>query len=180
MQPDQLKKLVKYLVVSILLCLSAAPEAMAAKSNYPLVTYKCDPGADIATITNSLLEGNKGATFHYSAKNGTYSPWNMVDINHESDSTEIIRTRKVTRTCSLSSGDYTITLEPQVFSRDMDGICGSSISTAFTVTIDGVDIQERTPFEDFCRGNSPIITRVTIFGKTGEVKIKRIARYKFH
>ncbi len=180
MQPDQLKKLVKYLAVSILLYLSTASEAMAAKSIYPLVTYKCDPGADIATITNSLLEGNKGATFHYSAKNGTYSPWNMVDIDHESDSTEIIRTKKITRVCSLSSGDYTITLEPQVFSRDMDATCGSSISTAFTVTIDGVDIQERTPFEDFCRGNSPIITRVTIFGKTGEVKIKRIPRYKFH
>jgi len=67
-----------------------------------------------------------------------------------------------------------------VFSRNLRGTCGASISSAFTVTFDGFDIKERTPFEDFCRGNSPIITRVTVFGKTGEVKIKRIARYKFY
>ena len=84
------------------------------------------------------------------------------------------------KTCTLSSGDYTVTIEPQVFSRNLSGTCGASISSAFTVTFDGFDIRERTPFEDYCRGNSPIITRVTVFGKTGEVKIKRIARYKFY
>ena len=116
----------------------------------------------------------------YSDEKGTYSPWNLVEIDRRPERTRIVKTKKIIKTCKLSSGEYTITIEPQVFSRNLRGTCGTSISSAFTVTFDGIDIKERTPFEDFCRGNSPVITRVTVFGKTGEVKIKRIARYKFH
>jgi len=104
----------------------------------------------------------------------------MVDIDRKIANTRIIRTNKIIKTCTLSSGEYTITLEPQVFSRSLSGTCGASISSAFTIAYDDFDIKERTPFEDFCRGNAPIITRVTVFGKTSEVKIKRIPRYKFY
>ena len=154
--------------------------AHAAEAIYPLITYKCDTDADMITITNSLLKNDEGASYNYSDADGTYSPWNMVEINRSTERTRIVRTRKIVKKCTLSSGEYTVTLEPQVFSRNLSGTCGASISTAFTITYDGIDIKERTPFEDFCRGNSPIITRVTVFGKTGEVKIKRIPRYKFY
>jgi len=152
----------------------------AAETIYPLVTYKCNPAADIITLTNSLLKGSEGASYHYSDEDGTYSPWDLVEITRKTKRTRIVRTKKITKTCTLSSGDYTITIEPQIFSRDLSGRCGASISSAFTVTYDGFDIKGRTPFENYCLGNSPIITRVTIFGKTGEVKIKRVAKYKFY
>lgn len=154
--------------------------AHASDTIYPLVTYKCDANADIITITNSLLKSDEGASFNYADEDGTYSPWDMVDIDRKTANTRIIRTNKITKTCALSSGEYTITLEPQIFSRSLSGTCGASISSAFTITYDDFDIKERTPFEDFCRGNAPIITRVTVFGKTSEVKIKRIPRYKFY
>ena len=152
----------------------------AAEAIYPLVTFKCNPESDIATLTNSLLKSDEGASYKYSDADGTYSPWNLVEIDRSTARTRIVKTKKASNTCKLSSGEYTITLEPQVFSRTLSGACGASISSAFTVTFDGIDIQERTPFEDFCRGNSPIITRVTVFGKTREIKIKRIPRYKFY
>ena len=155
-------------------------QAFASETIYPLVTYKCNPEADIITLTNSLLKGSEGPGYQYSDEKGTYSPWDLVEINRRTEHTRIVKTKKIIKTCKLSSGEYTITIEPQVFSRNLNGTCGASISSAFTVTFDGFDIKERTPFEDFCRGNSPIITRVTIFGKTSEVKIKRIARYKFY
>ncbi len=154
--------------------------ASASEAVYPLVTYKCNTDADIITLTNSLLRSDKGATYEYSDEKGTYSPWDLVEIDRRSERTRIVKTKKIVKTCKLSSGEYTITIEPQVFSRNLKGTCGASISSAFTVTFDGIDIKERTPFEDYCRGNSPIITRVTVFGKTSEVKIKRIARYKFY
>lgn len=157
-----------------------APGTFATDKIYPLVSYKCNPEADIVTLTNSLLRSEEAATFKYSDAEGTFSPWNLVEIDHSTERTRIVKTQKVTERCKLSSGDYTITLEPQVFSRNLKGACGESISSAFTVTYDGIDIQERTPFEDFCRGNSPIITRVTVFGKTREIKIKRIPRFKFY
>lgn len=152
----------------------------AADAIYPLVTYKCNPEADIITLTNSLLKSDEGANFNYSDEDGTFSPWNLVEIDRRPERTRIIRTQKISKTCTLSSGEYTITIEPQVFSRNLGGACGASISSAFTITFDGIEIQQRTPFEDYCRGNSPIITRVTVFGKTGEVKIKRVPRFKFY
>ena len=154
--------------------------ASASEAVYPLVTYKCNSDADIITLTNSLLSSDVGPSYKYSDEKGTYSPWDLVEIDRRPERTRIVKTRKIIKTCKLSSGEYTITIEPQVFSRNLKGACGASISSAFTVTFDGFDIKERTPFEDYCRGNSPIITRVTVFGKTGEVKIKRIARYKFY
>ena len=154
--------------------------ATAAEAIYPLITYKCNVEADIITLTNSLLKSDEGAAFNYSDEDGTYSPWNLVEIDRRAEHTRIVKTKKVVKKCTLSSGEYTITLEPQIFSRNLNGTCGATISSAFTVSFDGFDIKERTPFEDYCRGNSPIITRVTVFGKTGEVKTKRIARYKFY
>jgi len=152
----------------------------AAETAYPLITYKCNEEADIITLTNSILKGKEGASYKYADEDGTYSPWNLVEIDRRPERIRIVKTKKVVKTCKLSSGEYTITLEPQVFSRNLSGTCGTSISSAFTVTFDGFDIQGRTPFEDYCRGNSPIITRVTVFGKTGEVKIKHLPRYKFY
>ncbi len=155
-------------------------EASTAETIYPLITYKCNPDADIITLTNSLLKGAEGASYNYSDEDGTYSPWNLVEIDRRTAHTRIVRTKKITKTCTLSSGEYTITLEPQIFSQNLSGACGASISSAFTVSYDGIEIKERTPFEVYCKGNSPIITRVTVFGKTREVKIKHIARYKFY
>jgi len=170
------------LIPTICLFISFAYSAgiSAAETLYPLVTYKCNPDDDIITLTNSLLKGDEGAAFKYSDEDGTYSPWDLVEITRKTSRTRIVRTKKITKTCSLSTGEYTITLEPHIFSRDLSGVCGASISSAFTITLDGFDIKGRTPFENFCQGNAPIITRVTVFGKTSGVKIKRIAKYKFY
>lgn len=168
------------LIILFLAAMTHIASVSASETIYPLVTYKCNPEADIITLTNSLLKSDEGASFKYSDEDGTYSPWDLVEIDRRTERTRIVRTKKITKTCTLSSGEYTITLEPQVFSRNLDGSCGASISSAFTVTHDGIDIKERTPFEDYCRGNSPIITRVTVFGKTREVKVKQIPRYKFY
>lgn len=168
------------LLVLLFVTTAYIESATATETIYPLVTYKCNPEADIITLTNSLLNNDEGAAFNYSDEDGTYSPWNLVEIDRKAEHTLIVKTKKITRTCTLSSGEYTIILEPQIFSRNLKGTCGATISSAFTVTFDGFDIKERTPFEDYCRGNSPIITRVTVFGKTSEVKTKKIPRYKFY
>ncbi len=165
------------------LSLATAMYVVAAAANettYPLVTYKCNVEDDIVTLTNSLLKNDEATTFKYSDEDGTYSPWDLIEIEQRTTSTRIVRTKKITKVCKLSSGEYTITLEPKVFNQNLSGTCGSSISSIFTVSYGGFNIQSPTPFENYCLGNSPIITRVTVFGKTGKVKIKRISRYKFY
>lgn len=168
------------LLILLFVATAYAAGTSAAEVIYPLVTYKCNLEADIITLTNSLLKSNEGASFNYSDKDGTYSPWDLVEISRRAERTRIVRTKKITKTCVLSSGKYTITLEPQVFSQNLDGTSNASISSAFTINHNGLDIQQRTPFEAYREGNSPVITRVTVFGKTSEVKIKRIPRHKFY
>jgi hypothetical protein len=152
----------------------------AADAVYPLISYKCDADADILTITNTLLKGDAGANYRYSAEEGTYSPWDMVEIARKTDSTRIIKSSKITNSCELSRGVYTTVLEPQIFSEDLDGQCGASISGAVTIAFNETDLLERTAFEDHCQDDAPIIIRITVFGKTGEYKIKRIAKYEFY
>ena len=165
----------------LVLALFWAQTAFAVeKAAYPLITYECNPDSDVVVITNSLLKNGEGETYHYSDADGTYSPWDLVEIDESPDKSRIVKTSKLIKTCTLSSGEYTFTIEPQLFGRDLRGRCGATISTALTVTYDGYDVLERTPFENFCQGNAPIIIRVTTFGKTSEVKIKRIAKYKFY
>ena len=53
-----------------------------AETFYPLITYKCDTGADIITITNTLLRTEEGKNYSYSDAEGTYSPWDLVDIEN--------------------------------------------------------------------------------------------------
>ena len=67
----------------------------AAEAIYPLVTYKCDSAADIITITNSLLKSDEGASFEYSDADGTYSPWELVEIDRRTERTRIVKTKKV-------------------------------------------------------------------------------------
>ena len=170
----------RILLTVLAIALNWAVPAGAADDLYPLISYKCDTNADILIITNSLLRGDAGANYRYSAENGSYSPWDMVEIARETDSTRIIKSSKITNSCKLSSGVYTTVLEPQIFSEDLDGQCGATISGAVTIVFDESELLERTAFEDHCQGDAPIITRITVFGKTGEYKIKRIAKYEFY
>ena len=73
----------KKLRLLILFCVAVAPAASltAAEAIYPLVTYKCNPEADILTLTNSLLRNDEGASYQYSDEDGTFSPWNLVEID---------------------------------------------------------------------------------------------------
>ena len=170
----------KIISIVLAIALNRAVPASAADALYPLISYKCDANADILTITNSLLKGDAGTTFNYSAEDGTYSPWDMVEIAHKTDSTRIIKSSKITNSCILSRGEYTTVLEPQIFSEDLDGQCGATISGAVTIVYNESELLERTAFEDHCQGDAPIITRITVFGKTGEYKIKRLAKYEFY
>jgi hypothetical protein len=154
--------------------------ATRAETFYPLITYHCDTKANVISITNTMLHGDKGKNFHYSDADGTYSPWQMVDTKKVDGQRKVTHKRKITKICKLSSGEYTVTLDPQTFFDEPGDHCGDTISAA--VTIDHVDdeILERRPFEGFCLGNAPIIKQIIVSGKTAEVKIKHIPKYMYY
>lgn len=147
-----------------------------AKDSFPLITYKCDKAKDILLVTNTLLKDGKEKTFKYSDADGTYSPWDMVTIKNNI----ITNSSSIKKECQLSSAKYTITLDPQIFNHDLNGKCGSTISTAITILANDEQILERKAFEFYCTANVKIITGIKIIGKTGEIKTKAVARHKYY
>ena len=161
------------------------PNALASnavgKDSYPLITYKCDTASDTLLITNSILKNGAEIDFNYSDEEGTYSPWDMVKIKNNN----IVDTISIIKECQLSSGKYTIVLEPQVFNpkltdQKLDGFCGATISAALTIVNDDIEVMERKAFEFHCSGNTKIITGVKLIGKTGEIKLRRVPRHKYY
>jgi len=149
---------------------------LLAKDSFPLITYECDTAKDIILVTNTLLKDGKEKDFKYSDADGTYSPWDLVNIK----SNIITDSSSIKKECQLSAAKYTIILEPQIFNRDLAGKCGANISTAITILSNGNEIQERKPFEFYCTGNIKIITGVKVIGKTGEIKIRKVPRHKYY
>ena len=150
------------------------------KSINPLITYRCDTESDIIIITNSLLSPEEAKSYEFSDIDGTYNPWDLVTVDHYTKKISRNSGSKIIKKCTLSSGEYTTTIEPKIFSSDLTSACGHSISGTVTIEYDGFDLMEKSAFENFCLGNAPIITRISVFGKTTEVKVKRIPKYKFY
>ena len=169
------------LLISLFWASSVLATNAVNKDSYPLITYKCDPAKDILLITNTLLKDGKEKGFKYSDAEGTYSPWDMVTIKNDT----IVDTSAIQKDCKLSSTNYTIILEPQVFNpnlanQKLDGFCGTKISAALTILVNNEVIQERKAFEFHCSGNTKVITGVKVIGKTGEIRIRAVPRYKYY
>ena len=159
---------------------ASTAQAVADDSFNPKLTYNCDRENDRVVVTNSLLKGGDAASFRYSDADGTYNPWDLVTIDSASSRPRIIERSRLVKQCELSSGVYTITLEPHTFGSYLDGRCGAMISSAITVSLDGIDILEKTSFEAYCHGNSPVIVKVTTHGASAEVEIKRMPKHRFY
>lgn len=147
-----------------------------ALDHYPLITYQCDQSKDIVLVTNRLLKNGEEKTFKYSDADGTYSAWDLVKIKDN----VIIDSSAISKECKLSSGQYKVILEPQIFNHDLSGFCGANISVAITILKNNVEIMERKPFEFHCSGNIKIITGVKIIGESGEIKIRDVPRHEYY
>ena len=147
-----------------------------AKDHFPLLTYECNTEKDFLLVTNALLKDGKEKDFKYSDADGTYSPWDLVDIRKGN----IIDTSSIKKECQLSSKKYTVILEPHIFNYNLDGTCGASVSIAITILNNDISVMERKPFEFHCIGNTDIITGIKVIGSTGEIKTRTEPRYKYY
>ena len=84
----------KLLTLSFLMVIYTT-ETHGAAPIYPLVSYRCNPDADIIMLTNSLINSEEGASYKYSDEKGTYSPWDLVEISRKAEGTRIVRTKKI-------------------------------------------------------------------------------------
>ena len=106
--------LLKTIIYSLLLMLSCIESVWSeTKSINPLITYRCDTESDVIIITNSLLSPEAAKSYDFSDANGTYNPWNLVTVDHYRKKISRHKNSKIIKKCTLSSGEYTTTIEPQ-------------------------------------------------------------------
>ncbi len=163
----------------LLLCIFSLP-ALADEA-YPIITFTCDKSNDLIKVKNEVKWGDEGKNFQYSPERGTYNPWDWVSIGKGDIREQVIRpTGKVELSCQLSNGIYKVILEPKIFNKNYLGKCGKKISTMVTVFRGGAILLDKKPLEEFCLGNAPIIRGVKVMGKTGKVKLYRMAKHRFY
>ena len=152
-----------------------------ADEAYPVITFTCDKNKDVIKVKNEVKWGDEGRNFPFSAEHGTYNPWDWVSIEKEAlGESKVVPVNKVELSCQLSNGIYKVILEPKIFNSNYLGSCGRKLSAMVTVFRGGALLLDKKPLEEFCRGNAPIIRGVKVMGKTGKVKLYRIAKHRFY
>ena len=152
---------------------------IASDIAYPIITVTCDDAGDVLKIKNEVKWNDAGKHFAFSVKEGTYNPWDWVKISSINDSQTVIEDKELELSCQLSNNLYKIVLKPKIFNHSYTGKCGDRISAIVTVFRGGSIIVDDKPMEEFCHGNAPIIRGIKVFGKSGQVKYYKIAKYKF-
>lgn len=154
---------------------------VAADEAYPIITFTCDKASDVVKIKNEVKWNAEGKNFQYSAERGTYNPWDWVKLGKFGNKDSVVQpVSKVELSCQLSNGIYKVILEPRIFNHDYQGSCGKKLSAMVTVFRGGALLLDKKPLEEFCHGNAPIIRGVKVFGKSGKVKLYKIAKHRFY
>jgi len=153
---------------------------LAEDMAYPIITITCDDKNDVLKIKNEVKWNEAGRDFPFTAENGTYNPWDWVRISDANSQKTIIEKKELELACQLSNNLYKIVLKPKIFNPNYTGKCGNRLSATVTVFRGGSLIIDNKPLEEFCLGNAPVIRGIKVFGKSGQVKYYKIARYKFY
>lgn len=156
-----------------------ASSVVAEEIAYPIITVTCDDQNDVLKIKNEVKWNDAGKMFPFSAADGTYNPWDWVKISAINSQQTVIEQKELELSCQLSNNLYKIVLKPKIFNPNYAGKCGNRLSATVTVFRGGSIIINDQPLEEFCLGNAPIIRGIKVFGKSGQVKYYKIAKYKF-
>jgi len=151
--------------------------ALAEEAPVPIITYTCDSANDVIKIKNEVKWGDEGKAIKFSDDNGIYNPWDWVD--HDANG-HYIDTRVVELDCQLNNNKYKVLFKPKLFATNSSDKCGSKVSATVSIVRGGSILLDRKDLEAFCHGNAPIIRGIKVTGKTAEVKIYKIPKYKFY
>ena len=155
------------------------PSAWAERV-YPIITYTCDRQEDVLKIKNEVKWGEAGKNFVFSIENGTYNPWDWVQIDDKNGRKLTHQSKKVELSCELSGIIYRVVLEPKLFNPDFNGPCGDKLSVKVSIFMGQAILLENKEMEQFCRGNTKVIRGIKVFGKKRRVKLYEVARHKFY
>ena len=164
----------------LFICLLMYLPSAFADHAYPVITYTCDQKADVLKIKNEIKWGEAGKNFKFSEADGTYNPWDWVEMEDRGKRRLVRQKKSVELICELSGISYKVILEPKLFNPNYFAKCGNKISAKVSIYMGENMLLEKKALEEFCHGNAPIIRGIKVFGAKRKLKLYKIAKHKFY
>lgn len=147
---------------------------------WPIITFTCDKAKNEVKIKNEVKWGKTGKNFPFLAEQGTYNPWDLVNIVDRGERRLVSEKQQLELKCKLAKGDYRFVVRPKIFNPNFYGKCGDRLSVMVTIYKNKSILIKNKDMEKFCRGNSPVIRGIKVLGANSKVKLYEIPRSRFY
>jgi len=151
----------------------------AEQRAWPIITFTCDKAKNEVKIKNEVKWGEKGENFPFNVAQGTYNPWDLVNIEERGDYKLVSEKAQLDLSCELKGIKYRFKVRPKIFNVNGNGTCGDRLSVKISVFKDQSILLEDKDMEPFCHGNTPILRGIKLEGGSNKVKLYEIPRSRF-
>jgi len=146
---------------------------------WPIITFTCDKSKNEVKLKNEIKWGEKGERFPFSEEQGTYNPWELVEMEDRGTRTLVSEKKTLDLSCELKATNYRFVIRPKIFNPNFKGRCGDRLSVKVSVYKDKYTILENKDMEPYCHGNTLILRGIKVQGGSNKVKLYEVPRSRF-
>jgi len=166
------------IIISILSIISFSAHAENSRA-WPVITFTCDKSNNEVKLKNEVKWGEEGKKFPFSVEQGTYNPWEWVNMEERGTRTLVSEKQKLNLSCELKGINYRFVISPKIFNPNFNAKCGDRLSVKVSVYKDKYTLLENKDMEPSCYGNTPILRGIKIQGGSNKVQLYTVARSRF-
>jgi len=174
-----MKTLLKSLLSVFLLCIVSLSVFADSSRAWPIITFTCDKSKNEVKLKNEIKWGEKGERFPFSAEQGTYNPWELVEMEDRGIRTLVSEKKTLDLRCELKGSVYRFVIRPKIFNPNFKARCGDRLSVKVSVYKDKYTILENKDMEPYCHGNTLILRGIKVQGGSNKVKLYEVPRSRF-
>ena len=174
-----MKALLKPLLSVCILSIVSAFACADSSRVWPVITFTCDKSKNEVKLKNEIKWGEKGERFPFSVEQGTYNPWELVEMEERGVRTLVSEKEKLNLSCELKNINYRFVVSPKIFNPNFKGRCGDRLSVKVSVYKDQYTLLENKDMEPYCHGNTEILRGIKLKGGSNKVKLYKVPRSRF-
>jgi hypothetical protein len=165
-----MKVFCKLLSIVVIFIALLAPAKASEQRVWPIISFLCDQENNVLKLKNEVKWGDAGKNFPFNKPQGTYNPWELVEIQDQHGSQIVVEKTSWDLRCNLSGFEYSIIVKPKIFNPDFHGSCGDRLSVIISVYKGSEELLLDRPMIEFCHGNAPILRGIKIQGGSSQVQ----------
>jgi len=171
----------QFIPISLFLSLAAAllPAQANSERAWPIITFSCDQSKKEVKLKNEVKWGLAGEKFDFNVDQGTYNPWELVEIKEKGSIKKLSEKKQLKLECRLGKNDFQFVIRPKIFNHNMNGHCGDRLSVIVSIYKNNEMLLDEKPMEKFCNGNAPVLRGIKVNGD-GRVKLYEVSRSRFY